>query len=243
MSSTNKTTHYNLSQFIGSDKPAWLTDYNADMNKIDTGINSAQSSATAADGKADSANTSIGTLSNLTTTSKTNLVSAINEVDSNADTAQSTANSAVTASATNTNKLSTLEAYLDLSTFVTPTLSTTNFNNTTSGDYVTCASNSTGSLGKIYGQIRGISQGTSFTITFPTPFHPDTALTINGIVRSYFSTDGTSNWTPLTHSITIGTDGTATLQVSNTLSGRYYRFQIDACLLFIKSFGDIPVEN
>lgn len=38
MSSTNKTENYGLSQFIASDKPAWLVDYNADMNKIDAGM-------------------------------------------------------------------------------------------------------------------------------------------------------------------------------------------------------------
>lgn len=36
MSSTNKTTNYELSQFVGSDKPTWLGDYNSDMAKIDT---------------------------------------------------------------------------------------------------------------------------------------------------------------------------------------------------------------
>ena len=35
MASTNKTTNYELSQFVGSDKPAWLGDYNQDMGKID----------------------------------------------------------------------------------------------------------------------------------------------------------------------------------------------------------------
>ena len=35
MSSTNKTTNYELSQFLGTDKPAWLSDYNTDMSKID----------------------------------------------------------------------------------------------------------------------------------------------------------------------------------------------------------------
>lgn len=36
MSSTNKTTNYKLSQYIGTDKPTYLGDYNADMLKIDT---------------------------------------------------------------------------------------------------------------------------------------------------------------------------------------------------------------
>lgn len=38
MASTNKTTNYELSQFIATDKPAWLGDYNQDMTKIDAGM-------------------------------------------------------------------------------------------------------------------------------------------------------------------------------------------------------------
>lgn len=82
MSSTNKTSHYNLSQYASSDKPTYLVDYNTDMSNIDTGIYNAKS-------EADTNATSIGTLSNLTTTAKTNLVASINEVDGNADTANS----------------------------------------------------------------------------------------------------------------------------------------------------------
>ena len=35
MVSTNKTTNYDLSQFVGTDRPTWLGDYNSDMEKID----------------------------------------------------------------------------------------------------------------------------------------------------------------------------------------------------------------
>lgn len=35
MTATNKTTNYELSQFVGSDRPTWLGDYNGDMSKID----------------------------------------------------------------------------------------------------------------------------------------------------------------------------------------------------------------
>ena len=38
MSSTNKTTNYNLSQFVGTDVPSYLGDYNSDMSKIDKAI-------------------------------------------------------------------------------------------------------------------------------------------------------------------------------------------------------------
>ena len=48
MASTNKTTNYELSQFQSSDIPAWLTDYNGDMQKIDAGIHAAKTQAAGA---------------------------------------------------------------------------------------------------------------------------------------------------------------------------------------------------
>ena len=101
MASTNKTTNYELSQYIGTDKPTYLTDYNQDMTKIDAGIHAAKS-------EADTNATSIGTLSNLTTTAKNNLVSSINEVD--ADTATNANNIATNTSniAANTSAIGTL---------------------------------------------------------------------------------------------------------------------------------------
>lgn len=102
MASTNKTTHYELSQYVGTDKPTYLTDYNNDMSAIDTGIYNAQTKADSAfanagtaDTKADNAtltantaltnagtaNTNIGTMANLNTTEKSSLVGAINEVN------------------------------------------------------------------------------------------------------------------------------------------------------------------
>ena len=38
MSATNATANYNLPLFIGTDKPAWLTDWNGAMNAIDGAI-------------------------------------------------------------------------------------------------------------------------------------------------------------------------------------------------------------
>lgn len=55
MSSTNKTPNYNLSQYIGTDKPTYLGDYNGDMLKIDTQLKAnadSASNATAAAGTA-----------------------------------------------------------------------------------------------------------------------------------------------------------------------------------------------
>ena len=55
MASTNKTSNYKLSQYIGTDKPTYLGDYNSDMSKIDTQMKAnadAASNATAAAGSA-----------------------------------------------------------------------------------------------------------------------------------------------------------------------------------------------
>ena len=50
MSSTNKTTNYELSQFIETDKPGWLTDYNGDMRKLDTALKGVSDVASGASG-------------------------------------------------------------------------------------------------------------------------------------------------------------------------------------------------
>lgn len=57
MSSTNKTTTLNLSQFVGTDKPDWLTDYNGDMEKIDAWATTADSDINAANNNASGAKT------------------------------------------------------------------------------------------------------------------------------------------------------------------------------------------
>lgn len=38
MTASNHTSHYDLSQFAESDRPAWFWDYNGDMSKIDAAI-------------------------------------------------------------------------------------------------------------------------------------------------------------------------------------------------------------
>lgn len=55
MSSTNKTSNYKLSQYIGTDKPTYLGDYNSDMLKIDTQLKANADSASNAASEASSA--------------------------------------------------------------------------------------------------------------------------------------------------------------------------------------------
>ena len=62
MSSTNKTVTIELSQYIGTDKPTYLSDYNGDMLKIDNAIAADRDSIATAQNTADGAVSSISTL-------------------------------------------------------------------------------------------------------------------------------------------------------------------------------------
>ena len=73
MASTNKTNNFNLSQFIETDKPTFLGDYNTDMNKIDDALEANKLNS-------EKNNNSIGNLQELNTENKLNLVNAINEI-------------------------------------------------------------------------------------------------------------------------------------------------------------------
>lgn len=55
MAATNSTPNLELSQFIGSDKPDWLTDYNGDMGKIDSSYGAVSAIAEEAAANAESA--------------------------------------------------------------------------------------------------------------------------------------------------------------------------------------------
>lgn len=92
MSSTNKTTYYELSQYVGSDKPTYLGDYNSDMLKIDTGLHAA---ADAADTAVTTANAANSAATSASTTASTALSTA-QTASSTASQAQTTAETALT---------------------------------------------------------------------------------------------------------------------------------------------------
>lgn len=86
MGSTNKTTNLDLSQFVASDRPDWLTDYNSDMEKIDAWTATAESDISTATADASSAKTTAGaasTAANQATTTAGNALSAINNTNTN----------------------------------------------------------------------------------------------------------------------------------------------------------------
>jgi len=84
MSSTNKTTNLELSQFIGSDSPKWLTDYNADMEKIDAGYQTVKAQADATDLIVGGHTSSINSLSSTVTEQGTAIIGLRTDVTANA---------------------------------------------------------------------------------------------------------------------------------------------------------------
>lgn len=83
MSSTNKTTNLELSQFIGSDSPKWLTDYNADMEKIDAGYQTVKAQADATDLIMSGHTSSISTLQDTTTSQGNSITQLRTDVNGN----------------------------------------------------------------------------------------------------------------------------------------------------------------
>lgn len=92
MAHTNSTTNYELSQFIGTDKPTFLGDYNGDMQKIDAAIKASKDTADGASTTANAASALATSASETATTA----ASAAASADANATTALNTANGATT---------------------------------------------------------------------------------------------------------------------------------------------------
>lgn len=101
MGYTNTTTHYSLPQYVATDKPKYLTDFNETMAAIDTQMYTNAQAAATADGKAvaaketaDGAVSSIGTLNTQingdpTDPSDTGLSGQVSGIDTELNTVQS----------------------------------------------------------------------------------------------------------------------------------------------------------
>lgn len=245
MASTNKTTNYELSQFLGSDKPAWLSDYNTDMSKIDTQMKLNADAATAASGSASTANTNIGTLSELTTDVKTSAVAAINEVDSHADVAQSTANAANTTAntaATNVAKFNLTNRYT-----LTPSVNLGSLGPLTNIQF---AADSSNSVFKVYGRVQinnltGISGNLTLTLG-TTSLRPSADYEINtGALLVTTNTSGIVNAVG-SRNIKVHTTGEITIESPSTnnilsvLDGTSSAINVylSPCLYFNTDFGD-----
>lgn len=250
MSSTNHTTNYNLPQFLGTDKPAWLGDINPAMSAIDTAMKAnattaAQgvSDASTAKNRADDAYTKAG------------------DAETAAGAAQGTANQAIANSNTNAGKILALEAQFNLNDIerITTLPSTGGWSNSCD---ITLAQNAAGSVFKLYGLYAPVNN-TAGTVTITKTAIPGksgwygiaTGLYLNDTPDSAYSIAPTGIAFPagiadyiggdyfFISSLAVGTDGQVylngnELQTETIPANQRRQFQYMPCIYFNKNFGD-----
>lgn len=251
MASTNKTENYNLSQYIGSDKPTYLGDYNSDMAKIDAQMKvNADGILTAISGvesATSTANSAVSTANNAQTTANGASQTA-QGASATATNAQSTANSALSTATTaqaSANKANTKIDNFNLtkfSTIATSSMSKTG-NATITSSNVSVAMNDDGSLAKVYGELNVTPNGQG-NIIIPTDLRPEEEITINGVVIRAIINSGTVKAFGNV-SMIIKTNGNVEVPYTYAVSPNAdnCRFIFSACLLFIKQFGDTPIPD
>lgn len=218
MSSTNKTTNYELSQYIGTDKPTYLGDYNSDMSKIDTAIHNNKVAVDGTESDITLINEKIGNLSNLNTSEKSNIVGAINEVKVNADliTKFNLVNSTVYSSVSSS--------------------SNCNYKNGS----ITLITNDDNSIFKLYGNMKlqlTNNTDTRVDITLPSNLNPSQEYSIDPIC-GVFSSDGNFLGTAFCE---VKTNGNLVIAYWGGKShGEEQILYLTPCLYFNKNFGDQP---
>lgn len=138
--STNKTANYELPQFVGTDKPTWLGDFNEAMADIDAGMaeNASDISTMASDVATATSTASQASqdVSGLTSTVNT-LSSTVSSVQTTANNASSTASSALNTANTANGKADTnASAITSLQGDVADTLIYDDVTTTTAGDTI-----------------------------------------------------------------------------------------------------------
>lgn len=254
MASTNKTTNYELSQYIGTDKPTYLGDYNSDMAKIDTAVHTVAQNVGTESARIGVIETDIGTMANLQTTDKSSVVNAVNEVNTKSETNKT--NIGTLGNLETTNKTTVVNAINEIAEF----LNVNNFTNIpvadisvvqglatldTSRTNMTLATNSDQSLIKLYGTIYLTNITANGRVRIKTSLRPTESMAINGSVLkwNYNRNNGDVNQVQVT-GFSLDTSGnveTSFAYVGN--SGESERISFIATLTFLKNFGDVPQQQ
>lgn len=210
MSSTNKTNNYKLSQYIGTDKPTYLGDYNGDMLKIDDQMKAnadsasdATSAAGAAQAVADKASKDVQALNNSVTANSEDIASLKTK---NAQQDVSIQNATNTASSANNKAIQNEQNITDINTR-NQWIQGINIHNTGLPNYSkgswNCSYNRFSGLLNISGQIE-LSQGSTIAGTTRLGTIPD------NIMKMIASTGDRKIWSSL-----FVTRSDATLEVQN----------------------------
>jgi hypothetical protein len=266
MAHTNSTNNYELSQFIGTDKPTFLGDYNGDMQKIDTAIKGAKDTADGASTTASAASTLATSASETATQAATDAASAAanattalntaNGATTTANSAMSAATSAATEASTAATKADAAKTEAEAATAAValkPSYAETfarMFNMTSDTPTVTpetgitvatnglkVASNTDKSLGKIYGQL-------NLTFSASTGGYNKVATIAAGFGTrdAAFNVTGYSmNIGGQAQSFSIGlvveTNGDVSVYANVTGAATVY-INFPPCLLVLQDFGD-----
>ena len=221
MGATNKTQNYNLPQFVGSDKPTWLGDFNSAMSAIDTQMKANNDLGNNAN---NTANTALENAQNAQSTASS--------AQETAGSAQSTATSALEKSLKNETDI----AKFNLTDFTSYSGSQMTSDNGSVPSYsnLTIAKNSDGSICKIYGKVFvNAQQNGAVNITIPnTGLKPKSNINISdcGLVFYINNIVGCT--------VTIQTDGTIVIHGNSDTSGTDKRITLVPVLIFVKDFGD-----
>lgn len=249
MSATNHTANYNLPQFVGSDKPAWLGDVNPAMNAIDTAMHA---NAVKAQQGVDDAQTA-------QTTAETAEQHAQDAI-TNAGTAQTTANQAIANNNATQSALDAFKSLFNFTHFSTAQASGTEI--TVSG--LKLAQDESGSIFKVYGEIiinpsgsyprtavAGMAGYYGLATGLFLNHHPSEPIAIEGspiIVRQNYASRATNDNVRPTGFV-IGTDGQIYAWVypnsnpATTSNGELYHIIFPPCIYFNVDFGDTTPDG
>lgn len=259
--STNKTANYDLPQFVGTDKPTWLGDFNEAMFDIDaamhenaTDIASVETVAENASSAASQASQDVAGLTSTVNTLSTN-VSAVTQTANNAQqtatSALNTANTANTKATTALEKATTNEeniANFNLTSFKTITKTAGGSEMTCingsiiDGSSITIAKNSDGSLAKVYGTIfvgSPTSIGACEVTIANSGLAPEEDININNAGIYFLTNAANTNQECVGVSLTIKTDGSLKMSVYAAKTGGSLRLTMLPQLYFVKDFGDV----
>ena len=259
MASTNHTTNYNLSQYIGGDKPTYLGDYNGDMQKIDaqmktnadniataiSGVESATSTANSAVSTANSAQStanSASTTANSASTTASNAQSTANSALSTATSAQATANTSLA-----------LASKMNFTTFKNVANADISFSNgaTLNNNNLSIATNSDGSMAKVYGSLTITNTNkNSGKITISSSLRPTddngdpVDLTINGVMIRIVGSNQINKNINMASLVIKGNGNIEIdiLQVDPSVTEQD-RYMLIATNLYLKPFSDTPIPE
>lgn len=238
MSATNTTTYYEFPVFVGSDKPAWLVDWNGAMNAIDSAIHEAkaeadanassissiQSDVTSLAGSVSSQGSSITTL----TQSLTSLQGTVNTITSLIGNGEPT-----TQDKTIIGAINELKADIDA---IDPSgqgveAENVSYDNTDSG---LTATNVQDALDEINGKIPQGGSVDAEDVSYDNTTSGLTATDVQSAIDE-LAQSGSDEWTEETVSVSLTPDTVATVKTFTTIPK-------EIAVLVEQSAGDVCIE-